>query len=49
MGENPRYQKPVLQRFGTLRELTRSGALGVGDGSTICGAPCECSVLAGRS
>jgi hypothetical protein len=48
MADEKRYGKPVLERLGTLRELTLAGALGLGDGATICGAPCEC-VVQGRS
>lgn len=45
------YQPPRLERFGEFRELTLSGALGVGDGATmtVCAAPCECVVAAARS
>jgi hypothetical protein len=46
MDEARVYEKPAVERLGTLRELTRSGAFGVGDGSTICGAPCECGIMA---
>lgn len=46
MGGGKGYEKPAVERLGTLRELTRSGAFGVGDGSTICGAPCECALNA---
>jgi len=29
------YQKPRVERFGTLRELTQTGASGVTDGATV--------------
>lgn len=31
------YQKPRVVRLGTLRELTRVGFFGAGDGCTIVG------------
>ncbi|TVR59520.1 MAG: lasso RiPP family leader peptide-containing protein [Gemmatimonadales bacterium] len=34
------YQKPTLQRFGTFRELTRSGqTAGVGDSAAFWSFP----------
>jgi hypothetical protein len=33
------YQKPRLERFGTLRELTRVGCTLGGDGIWICRTP----------
>ena len=29
------YQKPRLQRFGTFRDLTRTGTIGGGDGCIV--------------
>ena len=33
------YNKPVLERFGTLRELTQVGCTAGGDGIWICRPP----------
>jgi len=43
------YEKPKLEKFGTFRDLTEAGALGVGDGGTIlCASPCP-TTPGGRS
>ena len=31
------YQKPVLQKFGTFRDLTRIGFTGSSDGASVLG------------
>lgn len=31
------YQKPVLQKFGAFRDLTRIGFTGVSDGASVLG------------
>jgi hypothetical protein len=44
------YEKPKLTRFGTMRELTCSGVLGVGDGaSVLCAEDCCAPARGGRS
>lgn len=35
--ESPLYQKPILQKFGTFRELTQFGESGASDGFAIRG------------
>ena len=36
------YEKPSLQRFGTLRELTQAASIGGdNDGFFWCGVPCD--------
>lgn len=31
------YTKPVVERFGTFRELTQAGCSGASDGATLAG------------
>jgi hypothetical protein len=35
------YEKPTLERFGTLREMTQAGPTGTTDGVYVCGIPCD--------
>lgn len=35
------YEKPALQRFGTIRELTRLGTVGGNDGAVFWGDPTD--------
>jgi hypothetical protein len=47
MDRNPQagaYERPKLERFGTFRELTKSGAISGPDGITV-----TCEVVAQRS
>lgn len=35
------YARPVLQKFGTFRELTQLGNEGLSDGATFTGVPTD--------
>ena len=41
------YARPVLQKFGTFRELTQLGNDGLSDGATFNGVPTSDGCLTG--
>ncbi|MDQ3555753.1 MAG: lasso RiPP family leader peptide-containing protein [Gemmatimonadota bacterium] len=41
------YDKPLLTRFGSFRDLTAAGLHGVTDGVTVCGTPCPVAPIDG--